>query len=210
MRRVDVHSTKRVFDGLFKIDEAELRFERFDGEMGPAVKRLCFERGDSVAVVLHDRAAGRVILVEQFKYPTYERGPGWIVETVAGIVDEGETPESAARREVLEEVGYEIGALEPVATFYVSPGGSSERIILFYAEVAAAGKVAPGGGLASEHEDIRTVEVPVDDLDRLVADGTIQDAKTLVGVQWLQRRLSAELTPPADAGAAAPPTRPSP
>jgi nudix-type nucleoside diphosphatase (YffH/AdpP family) len=189
MRRVDLHSKKRLFDGFFKIDEAEVSFERFDGEMSPPVKRLCFERGDSVAAVVHDRDSGTVILVEQFKYPTYERGPGWIIETVAGVVESGESPESAVRREVLEEVGYEIEALEPIATFYVSPGGSSERILLFYAEVAGGGKVASGGGLPSEEEDIRTVKVAVDDLDHVVAEGTIQDAKTLVAVQWLQRRL---------------------
>lgn len=189
MRRVDLHSKKRLFDGFFKIDEAEVSFERFDGEMSPPVKRLCFERGDSVAAVVHDRDSGTVILVEQFKYPTYERGPGWIIETVAGVVESGESPESAVRREVLEEVGYEIEALEPIATFYVSPGGSSERILLFYAEVAAGGKVASGGGLPSEEEDIRTVKVAVDDLDHVVAEGTIQDAKTLVAVQWLQWRL---------------------
>ena len=189
MRRVELHSKQRLFDGFFKIDEAEVSFEHFDGEMSPAVKRLCLERGDSVAAVVHDRHAGTVILVEQFKYPTYEKGPGWIIETVAGMVEPGESPESALRREVLEEVGYEIETLEPIATFYVTPGGSSERILLFYAEVTAGGKVASGGGLRSEEEDIRTVTVAVDDLDHVVEGGTIQDAKTLVAIQWLQRRL---------------------
>jgi 8-oxo-dGTP pyrophosphatase MutT (NUDIX family) len=55
--------------------------------------------------------------VKQFKYPTYEKGSGWIVETVAGILEPGETPEAALRRETLEETGYEIALLEPIATF---------------------------------------------------------------------------------------------
>ena len=100
-----------------------------------------------------------------------------------------ETPESALRREVLEEVGYEIGTLEPIATFYVSPGGSSERVFLHYAEVTDAGKVGDGGGVGAEGEDIRTVELTLEELDRLLATGSIQDAKTLVGLQWLQQRL---------------------
>jgi nudix-type nucleoside diphosphatase (YffH/AdpP family) len=189
MRRVEVHSKRRVFDGFFKIDEAELSFERFDGEMSPPVKRLSFERGDSVAAVILDRDARSVILVEQFKYPTLEKGPGWIIETVAGIAEEGESAEDAIRREVLEEVGYEIDVLEPIATFYLSPGGSSERILLYYAEVTSTGKVGTGGGLPSEGEDIRTVTVPLDDLARLIEAGEIHDAKTLVGVQWLVNRL---------------------
>lgn len=59
MKRVVVHGKKRVFDGFFKIDEAEVSFERFDGRMSPRLRRLCFERGDSVAVVIYDRDARR-------------------------------------------------------------------------------------------------------------------------------------------------------
>ena len=189
MRKVVIHAERRVFDGFFKLSEAEVSFERFDGTMSRPVKRLDFERGDSVAALLYNSDSRRVLLVEQFKYPTYEHGPGWILEAVAGIVEPDETPESALRREVLEEVGYEIGTLEPIATFYVSPGGSSERVFLHYAEVTDAGKVGDGGGVGAEGEDIRTVELTLEELDRLLATGSIQDAKTLVGLQWLQQRL---------------------
>jgi nudix-type nucleoside diphosphatase (YffH/AdpP family) len=190
MGRVTVHSKRRVFDAFFKIDEAEVSFERFDGTMSPPVKRLSFERGDSVAAIVHNGDSGMVVLVEQFKYPTYDQGPGWIVETVAGMAEPGEAPEAALRREVLEELGYEVDELEHIATFYVSPGGSSERVLLYYARVSDSGKVAPGGGLASEVEDIRAVELSPAELERLVAEGDIQDAKTLVAAQWLRQRLS--------------------
>ena len=195
MRKVVIHAERRVFDGFFKLSEAEVSFERFDGTMSRPVKRLNFERGDSVAALLYNSDSRRVLLVEQFKYPTYEHGPGWILEAVAGIVEPDETPESALRREVLEEVGYEIGTLEPIATFYVSPGGSSERVFLHYAEVTDAGKVGDGGGVGAEGEDIRTVELTLEELDRLLATGSIQDAKTLVGVQWLKRRLDSAERP---------------
>jgi nudix-type nucleoside diphosphatase (YffH/AdpP family) len=189
MKRVKTHSETRVFDGFFKIDEAVVSFERFDGRMSQPVKRLCFERGDSVAAVIYNRDTAMVLLVEQFKYPTFAKGPGWIIEVVAGIAESNEPPESAIRREVLEEVGYEISVLAPIATFYVSPGGSSERIFLYYAEVERTGHVASGGGLRSEGEDTRTVELPLEEVDRVLASGIVQDAKTLVGLQWLQRRL---------------------
>ena len=189
MKKVVIHAERRVFDGIFKLTEAEVSFERFDGSMSRPVKRLCLERGDSVAALLYNRDSQSVLLVEQFKYPTLEHGPGWITETVSGIVEAGESPESAVRREVLEEAGYEIEALESIATVYVSPGGSSERVFLYYAEVTTADKVAEGGGVKSEGEDIRTVALPLAELDAFLAVGSVQDAKTLVGLQWLQRRL---------------------
>ena len=189
MRKVVIHAERQIFDGFFKLSEAEVSFERFDGTMSRPVKRLSFERGDSVAAVLYNTDSRRVLLVEQFKYPTYEHGPGWILETVSGIVESSETPESALRREVLEEMGYTIATLEPIATFYVSPGGSSERVFLHYAEVTEADKVGDGGGVGAEGEDIRTVELTLEELGRLLASRSIQDAKTLVGLQWLQQRL---------------------
>jgi ADP-ribose pyrophosphatase len=192
VKKVVIHETGRVFDGFFKVDQAEVSFERFDGRMAGPVKRLCFERGDSVAALVHDKTSGTIILVNQFKYPTYGKGPGWILEVPAGMVNPGETTEAAIRREVLEEIGYRLDELEPIATFYVSPGGSSERIVLFYGEVTAAAKVGPGGGVAAEDEDIEAVAVSLGDVDRLVGDGTIADAKTLVGILWLQKRLRGE------------------
>jgi nudix-type nucleoside diphosphatase (YffH/AdpP family) len=187
-KRIVIYGKRRVFDGFFKIDEAELSYERFDGKMSPPVKRLCFERGDSVAAILFDAERRKLLLVKQFKYPTYEKGPVWIVETVAGILEPGETPEAALRRETLEETGYEIALLEPVARFYVSPGGSSERIFLYYAEVRKTGEVGVGGGLTGENEDIKTIEYTPEELDHALASGEIQDAKTIIAIQWWRMR----------------------
>jgi ADP-ribose pyrophosphatase len=183
-----VHAQRQVFDGFLKVVEAEVSFERFDGTMSRPVKRLSVERGDSAAAIVYDRDAHCVILVEQFKYPTLGHGSGWIVETVAGVVEEGERPETTIRREILEEIGYRIDSLEPIATFYVSPGGSSERVFLYYAEVSGGDRVSSGGGVASEDEDIRAVVLRVADLDRLVAEGALEDAKTLLGILWFQAR----------------------
>jgi ADP-ribose pyrophosphatase len=186
-RKVIIFGKKRVFDGFFKIDEAELSYERSDGSMTPRLKRLCLERGDSVAAILFHRESEQVLLVKQFRFPTYEKGPGWIVETVAGVVEDGETPEEAIRREVAEETGYEVARLQPIATFYVSPGGSSERILLYYAEVSEEGRTGAGGGAASENEDIETVAYSLIELEQAMAAGEIVDAKTIIGIQWLQK-----------------------
>ena len=188
MRRVDVRSRRRLLDDFFKVDEAELSFERFDGSMTPPVRRLVFERGDSVAAVVFDRETQRLLLTEQFRFPTLEKGPGWMIELIAGMIDRGEKPEASIRREIEEELGYRAHRIEHVATFYVSPGGSSERIWLYYAEVGDAGHVSAGGGLPGEHEDIRVVSISPEEARAALKDGRIADAKTIIGLQWFLAR----------------------
>jgi nudix-type nucleoside diphosphatase (YffH/AdpP family) len=191
--KVEIYEKRRVFDGFFKIDEVKLRYERFNGTMAPVATRLCFERGDSVAAVILDTDNQEIILVNQFKYPSFEKGPGWITELIAGMIDEGETPEVAIRRELIEETGYRAAKLEYVSTFYVSPGGSSERIVLFYAEVDASDKVAKGGGLRSEGEDIKLVRFPIQEVGRILSTNEIMDAKTMIGLMWLSQRWTQSL-----------------
>src|SRR5262245_12878989 len=185
MRRADVRSRRRLLDDFFKVDEAEVSFERFDGSMTPPVRRLVFERGDSVAAVVFDREAKRLLLTEQFRFPTLEKGPGWLIEIIAGMIEAGEQPEDSLRREIEEELGYRADHIEHIATFYVSPGGSSERIWLYYAEVGDAGHVSAGGGLPGEHEDIRVVSISPEEACAALKDGRIVDAKTIIGLKWL-------------------------
>lgn len=190
MRKVIIDRRNRVFDDFFKIEEAYLRYERFDGTMSPVVRRLNFERGDSVAALLFNSTTKRIVLVNQFKYPTHEKGPGWITETMAGMINEKEDPQSAVRREILEETGYRVRSLEHISTFYLSPGGSSERIILYYAELDDNDKITAGGGLAAENEDITNVELTIEDALEKIENGEIADAKTIIAVYWLQNRLA--------------------
>jgi nudix-type nucleoside diphosphatase (YffH/AdpP family) len=190
MRKVDIISRKRVLDDFFKVDEAHLRFERFDGTMSEAVRRLNFERGDAAAALLVDAGRRTVFLIEQFMYPTLEKAGGWLETVVAGMIDGGESPEQAIRREILEEAGFEAETLWPIASVFVSPGGSSERIFLFCTRVSEAARRSEGGGVASEGEDIRIVERPIDDFLARVRAGQVQDAKTLIAGYWLTENLA--------------------
>jgi ADP-ribose pyrophosphatase len=187
-KKVEILERHRVFDGFFKIDQTELRYQKFDGSMTPPVKRLVFERGDSVAAIVYHREEKKLLFLRQFRFPTYDKGPGWLTEVVAGMQEHGEPAEEALRREILEEAGYQTASIEPIATFYVSPGGTSERIALFYAEVTSADKIASGGGLLEENEDIESVWYSPEELAQAVRAGEIQDAKTLVGIFWFQSR----------------------
>src|SRR5271165_4623975 len=118
MRKVQIDAKRIVFDQFFKIEEATLRYEKFSGEMSRTIKRLNFERGDSVAALVLNKGTNKILMVNQFKYPTLSKGPGWITEVVAGMVEVGEKPEDAIRREVTEEMGYTICNLEKIAEFY--------------------------------------------------------------------------------------------
>jgi ADP-ribose pyrophosphatase len=188
MRKVDILRRRTVFDDVFKIDEAEVRFEQYNGAMSSPVRRLSFERGDSVAAVVWRRDSDDLLFTEQFRFPTLEKGPGWLLEVIAGIIDPGETAEAAIRREIDEELGYQIDRVEPIATFFLSPGGSSERIFLYFVDTTGANRLSAGGGVAGQHEDIRVVTMSRDTARQALNDGRFSDAKTLVGLQWFFNR----------------------
>lgn len=188
MKHVEILQRRRIFDDVFKIDEAEVRFEQYNGDMSPPVRRLSFERGDSVAAVVWRRDTDELLFTEQFRFPTLEKGQGWLVEVMAGVVDPGETPEDAVRREITEELGYRVDHVESIATFFVSPGGSSERIALYFVDTTGASRISAGGGLAKEHEDIRVVTMSRDETRLALREGRFTDAKTIIGLQWFFSR----------------------
>jgi ADP-ribose pyrophosphatase len=181
-----VHRTPVFKRAIFQIDELVLEHQRFDGSMSGEVTRLILNRGDSVAVLLLDRADSTVLLCEQFRAPTLDEGSGWLLELPAGMIDREEDREACARREILEELGYSIGALRRIASVFLSPGGSSERIHVFFAEVSGTRAIAQGGGLREEGEDIRLVRVPLAEAMEKARRCEIDDAKTLIALQWLE------------------------
>lgn len=188
-RTVQIIESQEAFhEFVYRILRVRLRHERFDGTMSEEIVRLNLERGDSVAALLHDQASDSVVLAEQFRYPTYENGHGWLLELPAGIVESGEEPSSSARREIEEEVGYTAESLTFITAVYMSPGGSSERIHIYYAPVTLADRSSSGGGVASEGEDIRMVTLSATEAFEMVAAGDIIDAKTVIALQWLQLR----------------------
>ena len=188
------------FGKLFRIVRAKLQYRRFDGQMSAPITRINFERGDSVGVLLYDPQDDAVILVRQFRYPVYasldpdeREGDGvkraWLLEIVAGVIDEGRAVKEVANKELLEEAGYRVkGELQPIATIYPSPGGTSERIHLFLGEVDHRQHVGKGGGVAAEGEDTQIVVLPFHEAMDMAARGEIRDAKTIIALQHLALR----------------------
>jgi len=187
-KKVIVEDKNYVLNDFFKVEEVYLQHEKFDGSMSKRMRRLNFERGDSVAVLLWNTSKQKMILTNQFRYPVHSKTQdGWIVEVIAGSLKSEEDPKEAMKREILEEVGYQADSLEFIHSFFVSPGGTSERINLFYGEVTDSQKIEAGGGLAQEHEDIQILEWNKEEISVAMKNNLITDAKTLIAFLWFMQ-----------------------
>ena len=143
-------------------------------------------------MLLVDRARRVVRLTRQFRYPVFVNG--WrrmMIEAPAGLLDDA-APEARIRAESEEEAGVRITAIRPVFEAYMSPGSVTEKLHFFVAEFDATHVIGEGGGVVSEGEDIEVLELDFDEALRLVADGTIVDAKTMLLLFWARAHIFAE------------------
>ncbi|MDQ6961640.1 MAG: NUDIX domain-containing protein [Mariprofundaceae bacterium] len=155
MKKIYTLSKTSLYQGFFKLDHYHVCHDTFAGGQ-LQVQREHLERGDAAAIVLFDKARDEVLLLEQFRIgPAVRQEPAWLIEVVAGMIDQGETAQQAARREAIEEVGYEPTEIKHLGCYYTTPGGSSEKLDLFLGLVDRAKPVHAGGGMLAEGEDIR-------------------------------------------------------
>lgn len=184
----DLETVERDFAyaKYFGLEEHRLRHRRFDGAMSDVLARGVFTSGDAVTVLPFDPRTGAVLMIEQFRAGPYARRDPrpWSIETVAGRCDRAEPLEETARREAREEAGLELGRIERIAAYYPSPGIMSEYITAFVgeADLSRAGGVH---GLAEEHEDIRTIVVPLAEALAAAAAGEVNNAPLLLSLYWL-------------------------
>lgn len=182
---VEVIAREACFSGFYKLDRLRLRHRQFAGGMGPTLTRELFVRHDAVCVLPYDPQRDCVVLIEQFRVGALDKSPNpWLLELVAGLIDKDEEPEEVARREAVEEANLQLTSLWPVTQYYPSPGGSDERVHLFVGRCSSEGA---GGvhGLAEEGEDIRVQVMPLDDALAAVRDGRIDNAASIIALQWL-------------------------
>lgn len=180
-------SCETGFQGFFTLNRYRLRHRLYNGGWSRDIEREVLERGHAAAVLPYDPARDQVLLIEQFRPGALAHSPHpWLIEFVAGIVEDGETDEQVVRREAIEEAGIELGELEPLTTFYPTPGGCSETIALLWgvADLSDAGGVY---GLASEGEDIRASVHDFSAALAMVDDGTINNAATIILLLWFER-----------------------
>lgn len=175
-----------LFEKYFRLDEYHVAHELYAGGFSPEITREIFERGAVVAVLPYDPARRKVILIEQFRAGAIDNPEGpWLIECVAGVIEEGEAEADVARREAEEEAGCRLRALESISRYYVSPGGTSEHCSLFCGLVDSDG-VGGIHGLADENEDIRVLVVDADEAYAWLRAGRIKSSATIIALQWLQ------------------------
>lgn len=167
------------------------RFLLLDVELGDGrtVERQIEDHGEAAAVLPYDPERRVALVCRQPRVGLLYSGfPPHLMEAAAGMIDPGEEAAATAVREAFEELGVRLGAVEPVVAAWSMPAVSSERIHLFLAPYAAVDRVAAGGGMAHEGEEIEVLERPLAALLREADDGTLTDIKTLALVWALARR----------------------
>lgn len=177
------------WDGFFQMRSFSLRHRRFDGQWSPPMERECFVAFDAALVLPYDPKTDHVMLIEQLRFGPVMRGdPGArVLEPAAGLIDARESPEQAARREMLEETGQEVGDLIAITKGYASPGYSTEFFHYFIGLCDLPQAGTGHGGLESENEDIRTHILRFDEAMALVDSGEINVTPLIMMLLWLAR-----------------------
>ncbi|HGH4644529.1 TPA: ADP-ribose diphosphatase [Enterobacter roggenkampii] len=183
---VEIIARETLYSGFFSMDLYRFRHRLFNGEMSGEIRREIFERGHAAVLLPFDPVRDEVVLVEQIRIAAYDVSESpWLLEMVAGMIEEGETVEDVARREALEEAGLVVGRTKPVLSYLASPGGTSERLSIMVGEVDAT--TGEGiHGLADENEDIRVHVVSREQAYQWVEEGKIDNAASVIALQWLQ------------------------
>ncbi|EOX7621049.1 ADP-ribose diphosphatase [Proteus mirabilis] len=183
---VELISKKTLYKGFFRMNEYRFKHRLFKGGWSAEVKREVFERGHAGVLLAYDPKRDEVVLIEQIRIPAYETSQTpWLLEVIAGMVEEGESPEEVVRREATEEAGITIGRCKPIVSYLSSPGGTSERMYVYVGEVDATTAIGIHG-LACENEDIRVHVVSREQAYQWVEEGIIDNAASVIALQWLQ------------------------
>jgi nudix-type nucleoside diphosphatase (YffH/AdpP family) len=188
--RIRVKDVRLLSDNYAVLKTTTLDYRRANGEW-QTQRRETYDRGNGATLLPYHRAQRTVILVRQFRYPAYINGyDDLLIEAAAGLLDDA-SPEVRIRAEAEEEIGYRLGKIEKVFEAFMSPGSITEKLHFFIAEYEPSMRIGDGGGLASEGEDIEVLELPIDQALAMITDGHIQDAKTIMLLQYAALRIFA-------------------
>jgi nudix-type nucleoside diphosphatase (YffH/AdpP family) len=181
--RLRVQNVRLLSDHHYVLKTTTFEWRRANGEW-QTQQRETYDRGNGATLLPYNLAQRSVVLVRQFRYPTYVNGcDDLLIEAAAGLLDEA-TPEVRIRAEAEEETGYRLGDIRKVFEAFMSPGSLTEKLHFFVAEYQPAMRVGSGGGIADEGEDIEVLELPIDLALAMIGDGRIIDAKTIMLLQY--------------------------
>ncbi len=184
-KQFEILDKHTVYDGFFKLERYELKHTLFTGGWSQPLQRELFRRNNCVGVLLYDPNRDEVVMLEQFRVGAMlHTEQAWLLEIVAGGIEEGETPEQVAYREAEEEAGCTIEELMLISEFYTSPGGASEKLSLFCGKVDST-NVGGIYGLAEEDEDILVSVISFAEAYNLLEQGRIESGIPIIAIQWL-------------------------
>ena len=183
---INIIDTSILSDNWYILRKITYEYINKSGEV-QVHSREAYDRGNGATILLYNKAEGKVILTKQFRLPTFINGneTGMLIETCAGLLDL-DNPEDCIRRETEEETGYKITDVRKIYEAYMSPGSVTEILYFFVAEYTKDMKVAEGGGVADEQENIEVLELKFDDAMQMLKTGEIRDAKTIMLLQYVK------------------------
>ncbi len=177
-------SKKNIHNGFFKMNEITLKYKKYDGEWSKNIKREIFGGAQVAALLPYDPIKKEIILIQQFRPGTISKKVNnYLDEIVAGIIDQGETPEMAAKRECFEETGCKVKKLIPIQGYFPAPGSSESFYYLFLGEVETF-KGERIMGLKSENEDILVKSYKIKEVKKKLRNEEILNGLTLIALQW--------------------------
>ena len=184
--RVRIASEEVLSNNWYTLRKYTFDYQRADGAWERQA-REAYDRGNGAVILLYNQEKQTFVLTRQFRLPTYTNGneTGMMIEACAGLLDK-DNPEECIERETEEETGYKVSSVKKIFQAYMSPGSVTEILYFFVAEYSDAMKVSDGGGCSTEQENIEVLEIPFKEAVQMVADGAINDAKTIMLIQYAQ------------------------
>ena len=166
-------SEETLYEGkVFNVSRATVEHDELS-----YTRELVSHEGSAVVLPVH--SDGRITLVRQYRLPARD----FLFEVPAGTVDEGESPEECAFREIEEETGYAAAKIEKISEFFVSPGFLNEKMHLFFGFELT--KTAQN---LDDDEVLNVLTMAQKDAFELLDDGKIIDAKTIIALMFLRQR----------------------
>jgi len=186
IKDVKILKTELLSDNWYILKKLTYEYLKKDGKHQQQTREV-YDRGNGATILLYNTTHKTVILTKQFRLPTFVNGneDGMLIEACAGLLDK-DNPEDCIKRETEEETGYKIKDIRKIYEVYMSPGSVTEKLYFFIAEYSSEMKINEGGGVDGEEENIEVLELPIDEAMRMLDNGEIKDAKTIMLLQHIK------------------------
>ena len=187
--RVNILKETILYKGWSTLSQFIIDYTRSDGSQETQTREI-YDSGDGAAVLMYNPVARKIVLIRQFRLPVLLNGhaDGFILECPAGMLDQMH-PETTIIKEIKEETGYEVLAVQKIYEAFATPGAHKEKIHFYTAQYTPSMLETNGGGDVTEQEDIEVIEYGYDDIPSLLESGQIIDSKTIILLQWACNKL---------------------